>query len=423
MLFKVHQEGDELVYLVLAERMGWDLSNYTTKDDPRVNAFPYSVYRGPLFHHPPLYPLLLKGGLLWSGNPLLEIPGVATPKLRRGELSARVPDRGVVVAFLISVAATVAAISYAWRLMRLLGIGPWPGGLAMLGITLCPVALFSTVHVHHDGLSGLLLFCGFVAFAEALDRNRIGLAVVAALWLVAAFNMRFNAILMLPVLGAMPWCRRTQESRNPLQGSGLPETAIHSGPAAWVVPAIVLASVALPGMQHFYRLFLTYGTISPGAIIQPLPEAARFSPFLTFVETRVTRQWVLSELGMIYPLAILFLAPPALKGAWREIRERSWTGLLLLTAAYLVFAHLAVSYRQLRYFAGATVFVNACWPWLFSVLCRERLRWPVLGLGGATLFLMITTGFLNGPLAEPEQMMLIPSASFLWPPLLKAYQL
>lgn len=62
MLFKPHSEGDELAYFVLSQRMGWDLSNYTTKDDPRINKFPYTIYRNPVFHHPPLLPLVLRAG-------------------------------------------------------------------------------------------------------------------------------------------------------------------------------------------------------------------------------------------------------------------------------------------------------------------------------------------------------------------------
>ncbi len=92
MLFKLHREGDEAcsTWRACAERMGWDFSGYTTKDDPRVNSFPIRIYRQELFHHPPLYPWLLKWGLAWGDNPLLEVPGVRTPEANRGELS---PDR------------------------------------------------------------------------------------------------------------------------------------------------------------------------------------------------------------------------------------------------------------------------------------------------------------------------------------------
>ncbi len=70
-------------------------------------------------------------------------------------------------------------------------------------MTLCPLLLFSTVRIHHDGLAGLFLFCGFVAFLEALTGNRLPSAIVAAVWLVAGFNLRFNSILMLPVVAAL----------------------------------------------------------------------------------------------------------------------------------------------------------------------------------------------------------------------------
>ena len=184
MLFKPHSEGDELAYFALSQRMGWDLSNYTTKDDPRVNTFPYTIYRNPVFHHPPLLPLVLKAGAQFTANPLLQF--TRTPPRSRGGASADyVTAAPVAAAFLLNVAVTVAALWYVCRLLVLCNIGPHYGATALVGITLCPLLLFSTVRIHHDGLAGLLLLCGFIAFAESLERRTIIPAIEASFWLVA----------------------------------------------------------------------------------------------------------------------------------------------------------------------------------------------------------------------------------------------
>src|SRR4051812_42550630 len=58
----IHNEGDEVVYQGLASEMNWDLSRYSTAGIPQLRHFPFSIYRHPLSHQPPLYPLVLKLG-------------------------------------------------------------------------------------------------------------------------------------------------------------------------------------------------------------------------------------------------------------------------------------------------------------------------------------------------------------------------
>ncbi len=96
---------------------------------------------------------------------------------------------------------------------------------------------------------------------------------------------------------------------------------------------------------------------------------------------------------------------------------------MMLAASFLFLASLAINYRQLRYFALPMVFVHACWPWVLQHCLRGWMRGVAVGLVGVTAFLMVTTGFLNATMAEPEQMMLIPSAAMFWPPLQRAYEL
>src|ERR1700733_6103280 len=112
MLFKSHFEGDEVAYFVLSQRMGWDLSNYTTKDDPRVNTFPYTIYRNPVFHHPPLLPLVLKAGAHFTANPLLQFTRTVPPRSRSGAAADSVTPAPVAAAFLFNVFVSGAALWY-----------------------------------------------------------------------------------------------------------------------------------------------------------------------------------------------------------------------------------------------------------------------------------------------------------------------
>lgn len=437
-LFRAHQEGDELVYYVLAQRMGWDLSNYTTRDDPRVRNFPYTIYQKPLFHHPPLYPYLLKIGLAWGSNPLLEIPYVPTPKPERGKLSPIVEGGAVAMAYLLSIALTSAGAFYVWRLMSLAGIEPAYGAAGMFALTLCPLVLFSTVRIHHDGLAGLALFCGTVAFAEALARGKTAVALEAAFWLVVAFNLRFNSIMALPVLAALPVYAWTGMSRKfyvegtattagergggDSQSISVPgETAPTDRRQVVRVTAIVFGLLMTLGMQHYYRLFATYGTISPGVMIQPTPDAIARSPFLRLVENKITRGWVLSELAMLFPLAFLFGCPTFVRRFWRDLRERRWIAGFVVILAALFALQLLFSYKQLRYFAIVSVFLHASWPYLLKTLLAERVRWNVIGLGVLTFLLMTTTGFLNSNVQVSDQALLQPSGVFYWPAMLPQY--
>jgi hypothetical protein len=425
MLFKAHSEGDEFVYYVLSQRMGWDLSNYTTKDDPRVNDLPYTIYRGPVFHHPPLLPLVLKAGSKFTMNPLLLLPGVATPRVKTDSRSPVVPGECVAALFVFEVFVCVAALWYAWRFAALVDLEPQWGVAALVGIVLCPLVLFSTVRIHHDGLMGLMLVCGLVAFAEALDKGRIICAVEAAVWLVAAMNVRFNAIAALPILFLMPFYSSTVDQQPAPRRRDLSKgtiTAARKAQPRWIVPAIVLAAVLTAGLQHYFRLFAAYGTLWPTAMIRPLPGVTRFSPLLALVE-RMNRAWVGWELAAMFPLAILFLAPWAVRQFVEDLRSRRWPALLVGAFGFLFAVQLVFAYKPVRYFAAVTPLMHLCWPYLLRMKPPHQwLAWSTWGVAGLTLLLMVTTGFLNATLHDPDQAAVIPSLVFYWPPLLESYR-
>jgi hypothetical protein len=425
MLFKAHSEGDEFVYCVLSQRMGWDLSNYTTKDDPRVNDLPYTIYRGPVFHHPPLLPLVLKAGSQFTMNPLLLLPGVATPRVKTDSRSPIVPGECVAAAFAFEVFVCVAALWYAWRFAVLVGFEPQWGVAALVGIALCPLALFSTVRIHHDGLMGLMLVCGLVAFAEALDKGRIICAIEAAVWLVAAMNVRFNAIAALPILFLMPFYARTVDQQPVSRRSDISKrkvTRAHTARPRWIVSTIVLVAVLTVGLQHYFRLFAAYGTLWPTAMIQPLPGVTRFSPLLALVD-RMNRAWVGWELAAMFPLAILFLAPWTIRQFLQDLRSRRWPAVFVAAFGFLFAVQLVFAYKPVRYFAAVTPLMHLCWPYLLRIQPpRPWLASSTWGVAGLTLLLMVTTGFFNATLHDPDQAAVIPSLVFYWPPLLESYR-
>ena len=177
------------------------------------------------------------------------------------------------------------------------------------------------------------------------------------------------------------------------------------------------------GMQHYYRLLAAYGTLWPGAFIQPIGDVTKFSPFLAVVE-RMSRSQVCWDLLTIFPLAALFIAPWTARHYRRDWQERKWPAWFVLVFAFLFVTQLGFAYKQLRYFAAVTPFMHVCWPYLLRLSpLREWLRWSIWGLGGVTLLFMVTTGFLNASLHDPDQTLILPSITIYWPRLLDAYRL
>lgn len=426
MLSGRHDEGDEMVYYVLAERMGWDLSNYTTRDDPRVNDFPYSIYRQPLFHHPPLYPLALKAtARLFQGGPLSEWLDPATASTNEDEQGVYVAQTVVAGAFLVAVFLRIAAVVYMWRLMTLLKVEPMWGTSAMVLLTCCPLILFSSVRIHHDGLAGLALLIGLIAFIEATLGNRRKVAVEAAVWLTAAFNLRFNALVALPIVVFLPLylcCSADVRKPEAASKSKMAGVLAALGERRLVI-GIVWVAVATVGLQHFYRVYFTYGTIRPESLIVMDPGALEFSPFLKMLYEKVTRGRTLWELGVIFPLLILVAAPWNVRFLVQAfLRAAVPAG--LIAATILMFAvHFLMNHNpQLRYFAFITPLMHACWPFLLSTTpSAGGGRAHMFGLAGVTLFLMITTAFFNSVMVPANAALIVPSVCFYWPSWLQEY--
>ncbi|MFC1657529.1 hypothetical protein ACFL2P_03050 [Candidatus Moduliflexota bacterium] len=387
-----HAEGDELVYLSLAREMNWNLSHYTTRDDPDVSRFPYSIYRAPLFHHPPLFALVLKAGGLFG--------------------------RPVLAGLLFQNLAMFLLLLVAWRVLRFFQIAPDLHPLLYSALVLCHFISFSTTRLHHDALAAIFLFCGIMLFMEALEMRSACLAAASALLLVLALNTRYTTLAALPLLfGVQALHLFRLFHSGGAEGGQRPAAAVLADRRSWDIFLPVFLLVATVGLHHYYRVLWQYGTLLPGGFIQS-DGAERSNYFLYRVSNR-SRWQIAAYFLTLFPAVLLLFHPQLLRHLRRMLREGSWACVPLAAGPYLFAVTLIFSHRQLRYFAPALPFA-----YLAAVLLVDRSRglWRSLLLATVvlTLFLMGSTTFYSTAV-QPEIAEIIPSLFVLFPPLEPSY--
>lgn len=381
-----HNEGDEVVYLSLARNMGWDLSNYTTRNDPLVRRFPNSIYRAELFHHPPLYPFVLKLGGLFGAS-------VAA---------------GLLFAWLV-----ISATFYAsYRLLARLRAQHTTAIVVCTGLTFCPLLLFSTVRLHLDALFGLLLACAILAHIDALETGSRRRALLAACLWVATLNVRYAALAALPWIPLLHLFFLHRLRRR----DGDPEAA-ELRRAAWMTTGIVAGLVLTLGLQHYYRVLWTYGTLLPGQFAVLDPDAAQFSPFLRSILER-SRPRMLVYLLLLFPALGVFFLPRTYIRLRRAIGDARWEALFPLLFLYQLALVFVFTHQQLRYFAAATPALYLSLPFFL----RERPHPALIGVGVVTLLSMVTTGFYSSVLMPPSKMMIVPALFLYLEPLYALYR-
>ena len=384
-----HVEGDELVYLSLSRQMNWDLSHYTTMDDPTIRLYPSALYRQPLFIHPPLYPLILKiGGML--GNRIAT--GLLFANLSMGLL-----------------------LLYTWRAMVLFRVQPSSAVAAFLGIAFCPLLLFSTARLHHDALFGIWLTCGMIAYLEALNTRSVGRALLAGGLITFAMNLRYTGIVapLLVALGQGYFLYILTRLEAPTSARGM--SILRSVAARrrnWIVFGVVIFMVLSLGMQHYYRLFATYQTLRPYAIMVADPDIAGFSPFLQIVMNR-SRSQTLIYLVAIFPILLIFITPWPYRVAVGATREGHWAPMFMLISFCMLILAAFPSHPMMRYYAAG---MPALYLYLPLVLERSdpRMKALFIGLGIVTLWMMVTTGFYSTNLGY-QAAAILPSAYNYFP--------
>jgi len=368
--YRQNREGDELVYLELARAMNWDLSHFTTSDSQAIRAFPYSIYRQPLFHHGPLYPLILKIGRLWNAPS------------ETGLLFAA----ACILGLLLCVAAT----------RKILPSDTISLAAVLLFTAVEPLMLYTTTRLLHDATSGILLAAGFLMYVASLDSRRVGTAVGAGLLISAALNMRFNCVVVLPLIPLLQLFsihRQTSlaHSREGSAGTGWRE--VSRDPSHWIAFSVVMALVMTVGLQHFYRLIAQYGTLDPGVLIVPDSNIDEVLPVATFWKTQ-TRLQSMFHLFVMMPVAFLPFAPPVLLAVFRGAKAGEWSAALWGAAAYLFFCWLYFSHTQLRYAALWTPMLCLVLPWTLGVMAR-RFPKTVLSLLAFTTVSAVSSALMS----------------------------
>lgn len=303
----IHNEGDELVYLSLAESMTWKLENYSTKDASPANTFPARMYRADYFLHPPFFPLLLKT----IGN----LP---------------FPDSVVGIALFLHGLIHGAICLVIARFLAALGKGMMAQIVAATTAAFCPVLLGATIKLHADGWIGfLMLLTGFLLL-RAWQRKRIVLFFWAGVVYGVALNTKLTALATLPGFCLVSWyC--SSSGRRSLWLS-----------AFWCPTLLLLA-------PHVCQLLWHYGTLYPGWLLVHDFPTERF-PLLVRVLQRTHLHAALYTIGLS-PFIVLLLSPQFWRSAMDWLRRRSAEMVPLVLFANLALSVWIVHYATERYWA------------------------------------------------------------------------
>ena len=386
------QEDDELIFWHLTQN--WlDNGTYSLQGTPILKALPPNIYDKPLFHHPPLLPMLLA-------------PFVATNS----------PNAAILVSWLGHVLAIVgvAIICWTWRRRswRAADIALW---LPVLAMAVDPLMTFTARKLWPDNLVGGFagLAMGFYCLAGA--RRSMVWAVAGGVAVGLAGLAKLTGLLILPagvlVLVLSQSRRLSPTASDETYGAGLPGSTRSLARTRLgmvclgVVPAFV---ILLPWFAVFYG---QYQTLLP-TWIRPDAALRALSPH---VDREMRRPWhfYFSQSAMIAPVVLVILI--ALAQRLRQVLSvRLGIPLCWVGAVFLAFLMLRLGGHgmQMRYLTPAIPGVYAMLAGLLAVAYpRRSLLGPVALL--AVVYGVSTMGFF----LYPENLKyddIVPIPEFLW---------
>jgi 4-amino-4-deoxy-L-arabinose transferase-like glycosyltransferase len=262
-----HDEPDEVIYWSVARNLV-EHGTYTLRGAPIQSHLSPTIYDRPLFHHPPLYPLLL-------------MPFVA--------LDA--PQAAVVISWLGHLLCVMSIGIIAWAISR--GGGDeraddsaW---LALLGVATDPLLAHVSRKLWIDALlSGLVALALALVWAARVSRRRRLLLLLGGFVLGLAGLAKLPGLLAAPLAVMLLW--NGESSRR----ERVRDLLLLLAPCALLV---------LPWLAVFVS---TYGVLTPNWL-RPDDDALRHYPFLAI---SVGRPWYYyaAKLAVVQPVAMVGLA-------------------------------------------------------------------------------------------------------------------
>ena len=318
----VHSEPDEVVYWNVARNLV-ERGEYTLRGAKIEARLSPAIYDRPLFHHPPLYPLLLT-------------PFVAL----------EAPQAAVTISWLGHLLCLLAVGIIGWALLargKAIGDLLW---LALLGVATDPLLALVSRKLWIDALlAGLVALALAIVWAALVSPRRRLLLVLGGLVLGLAGLAKLPGLLGAPVAAMLVWggggSRR--ERLRDLLLVGVPGALL-------VVPWLVL-------------FITTYGTLMP-TWLRPDEWAVRHYPVLA---AAVGRPWYYyaARLVLVEPVAVVGLALCVLRP--REGELARWAApawVILWLVAYTLQSASGYGF-QMRYVAPVV-------PGLYAMLLCAR---------------------------------------------------
>ncbi len=368
-LFYERLEYDEQIYWELT-RNWLETGDYSLRGTSILGELPPGVYDRPLFHHPPLFPILLA-------------PFVAADNMQAA----------ILVSWLGHVLAVVgvAIICWAWRRQswHATNMLLW---LPVAAVALDPVFTFCSRKVWPDNLAGGLAALSMGLFCIAAARRRTIWAVLAGVTLGLAAMTKLPALILMPIAGLLLWLTATTGARTRrrlLLAAALPLGIIL---LPWFAVFYSHYACFLPHWIHPDQALIEMSGLSRRAVSQPwhyyLTESILVSPLVAVVLVG----YVLRRRHVFSPTFGIPLA---------------WVSLTTVTLTVLCLRGQGL---QLRYLAPAIPGLYAMLAALLARCDAKRSLLPLFALL-AMIYGAVCAGFylLNGSFDEIASV-----PGFLW---------
>jgi 4-amino-4-deoxy-L-arabinose transferase-like glycosyltransferase len=318
----VHSEPDEIVYWNVARNLV-ERGEYTLRGAKIEGRLSPAIYDRPLFHHPPLYPLLL------------------TPFVALGA-----PQAAVMISWLGHLLCLLAVGIIGWALLargKAIGDVLW---LALLGVATDPLLALVSRKLWIDALLAGLVALGLaIVWAALVSPRRRLLLVLGGVVLGLAGLAKLPGLLGAPVAAMLVW-----------GGGGSRRERLRD----LLLVGVPCALLVVPWLVLFVT---TYGALTPTWLRRD-EWAVRHYPFLA---AAVGRPWYYyaARLVLVEPVAVVGLALCVLRpreGGLARWAAPAWV--LLWLVAYTIQSASGYGF-QMRYVAPVV-------PGLYAMLLCAR---------------------------------------------------